>query len=235
MAGMGIAMVAMMTGNVLGYEVVTVRDEGSIRGTVTFSGTPPVREPVVISKDQEVCGKTEKRDESLVVGDNRGVQNAVVSLMNIQRGKRFSTTKAILDQKDCRYAPHVLLVPAGEVTFLNSDSILHNIHTHSSKNPPFTKQQPKFKKSIKEKFREPEVIKLTCDVHPWMSGWLVIQEHPYYAITDENGQFLLKDIPPGSYEIKVWHETLGEKVLPVRLLPEEELDLSLELTRPTDR
>jgi plastocyanin len=233
MTGAWLTVVVLMTmGNVLGYEVISVRDGASMQGTVRFLGTPPTAEPVIISKDQEVCGKTEKRDESLVVSDNHGVQNAVVSLVNIERGKRFSTTKAVVDQKDCRYAPHVLLTPIGDVTFLNSDGILHNIHSHSSKNPPFNKAQPKFKKSLKETFREPEVIKITCDAHAWMSGWLVIQDHPYYAVTDAKGQFLLEDIPPGDYEIKVWHEVLAEKVHPIRLSAKEQLSITVELTRP---
>jgi hypothetical protein len=228
----GLAVLMITTGNVFGYEVISVRDGGSIGGTVTFAGTAPTAEPVVTSKDQEVCGKTEKRDESLVIGENRGVQNAVVSLVNIQKGKRFPVTKAVVDQKDCRYAPHVLLAPVGEVIFLNSDGILHNIHSHSSKNPPFNKPQPKFKKSLKEKFREPEVIKLTCDAHTWMSGWLVIQEHPYYVITDARGSFLLEDIPAGDYDLKVWHEFLTGKVQSVRILAKEKLYFDIELIRP---
>ena len=93
--------VLVVTGqNVLGYEVIAVHDGGSIGGTVTFSGLRPVSAPVSISKDQDICGKTEKRDESLVVGENQGIQNVVVSLMNVQRGKRFPTTSVILDQKD---------------------------------------------------------------------------------------------------------------------------------------
>ncbi|MBM4255981.1 MAG: hypothetical protein FJ147_08800 [Deltaproteobacteria bacterium] len=213
-----LGMLAMSTPEILGYEAVNVQNGGSITGTVTFVGTLPVGMLVTISKDQEICGKTEKKDETLIVGPNRGIQNVVVSLVDIKRGKRFTTKDVVLDQKECRYAPHVLLVPAGgTVTILNNDGILHNLHSYSSKNPPFNKAQPKFKKSIKETFREPEIVKLTCDAHAWMIGWLVIHEHPYYAITDSAGGFLLSDVPPGEYNIKVWHESLGEKVTPVNV------------------
>jgi len=221
------------TANVLAYEGITVHGGGSIHGTVLFAGTPPVAALVTISKDQEVCGKTEKKDESLIVGSNRGVQNAVVSLENVQRGKRFATKNVVLDQKECRYVPHVLLAPTGgEVTILNSDGILHNIHSYSSNNPPFNKAQPKFKKRLTEKFNQAEAIKLACDAHAWMSGWLVVQEHPYYVITDATGHFLLEDIPPGDYEIKVWHESLTEKVQPVRISPNTTLDITVEVMLP---
>jgi plastocyanin len=215
------------------YEVITVHDGGSIAGIVKFHGTPPVPEPVNISKDQEVCGKKEKVNETLILGENQGIQNVVVSVVNVQEGKRFSQKNAILDQKDCQYTPRILLVPAGgEVSILNNDGILHNIHTYSDKNPTVNKAQPKFKKIIKEKFTVPEIIKVTCDAHSWMSGWLVIEDHPYYTVTDANGRFLLEEIPPGAYNLKTWHETLKEKIQPTQVLPGERSQVAVELVIP---
>ena len=204
-----VSLVGGAVEQVFGYEVISVSEGGSVVGTVKYTGPRPVAEPLSISKDQEVCGKTEKVNETLLIGENQGVQNAVVSLMNIEKGKRFSQKSATLDQKDCRYAPHILLVPvSSELSILNNDGILHNFHSHSTNNPTVNKPQPKFKKVMKEKFSEPEVIKVTCDAHAWMSGWLVITDHPYYVVTDTKGNFQLEDVPPGQYELKVWHETL---------------------------
>ena len=215
---------------VFGYEAVTVSQGGSITGIVQYKGARPVAEPLSISKDQEVCGKTEKVNETLLIGENHGVQNAVVSLVNIKKGKRFSQKKATLDQKDCRYAPHVLLVPVGsELSILNTDGILHNFHSHSTKNPPINKAQPKFKKAMKETFSAPEVIKVTCDAHAWMAGWLVITEHPYYVVTDAKGKFQLDDIPPGEYELKVWHETLKETTRPIQVIPKGTQEINVEM------
>lgn len=172
-----------------------------------------------------------ERDESLVLGENQGIQNAVVSVVNIERGKRFSTKSVMLDQKECRYAPHVLLVPVGsDVSIINNDGILHNIRTHSNRNPPINEAQPKFKKIIKEKFSEAEVIKITCDAHAWMSGWFVVQEHPYYAVTDGSGHFLIENIPPGHYEIKVWHESLQEKTQSVDVVSKMKNEVNIELS-----
>jgi len=139
---------------------------------------------------------------------------------------------ATLDQKDCRYAPHVVISPAGtELNIVNSDGILHNIHTYSTKNPAFNKAQPKFKKEMKENFAQPETVKLTCDAHGWMSGWLIVMDNPYYVVTDENGAFKITDVPPGDYELKFWHETLGEATQKVSVKPKEEAKVSLEMAK----
>jgi plastocyanin len=194
------------------YEVIPVVDGGSIVGRVKFSGTVAPPHKVEISKDQDVCGKTEKIDESLLIGKDHGLQNVLVSIRDIQKGKGFADSAPTLDQRDCRYSPHLVLVPVGKpLTILNSDGILHSVHTHSVKNPAFNRAQSKFKKEMQETFFQPETIKLTCDVHSWMSGWIIAQEHPYFAISGGDGSFELVDIPPGEYVISFWHETLGAK------------------------
>ncbi len=228
----GVGLQAALFSGVWAYEAMEVKDGGTISGEVRFSGDPPTPEKIAATKDQEVCGKTEKVNEALLVGANKGVQNVVVSISNIQKGKKLPEAGATLDQKDCRYAPHVLLSPAGkELKILNSDGILHNIHTYSTKNPSFNKAQPRFRKEMKEKFDQPETVKLACDAHGWMSGWLIVQDHPYYAITDENGAFKLTDVPPGDYELKFWHETLGETTQKVSVKLKEESKVSVEMAK----
>lgn len=228
----GVGFQALLLSGAWGYEAIEVKDGGMISGEVKFAGTPPAPEKIAATKDQEVCGKTEKVNEALLVGPNKGLQNAVVSITNIQKGKKMPTEGATLDQKDCRYTPHVLLSPAGaDVTILNSDGILHNIHTYSTKNPSFNKAQPKFKKEMKEKFAQPEAVKLTCDAHGWMNGWLIVQDHPYYAVTDANGAFKIADVPPGDYELKFWHETLGETTQKVSVKAKAEAKVTAEMAK----
>lgn len=228
-------LVLAISSQSFGYEVITVTDGGTIQGQVKLQGVAPAPEKIEITKDEETCGKIEKINERLVVGTDGGVQNVVVSIENIGRGKRQRREGALLDQKDCRYAPHVVLVPIGaSLTIRNSDGILHNLHSHSVENPPFNKPQPKFKKTLKETFTKAEIIKLTCDAHAWMSGWIIVHEHPYYAVTDENGRFSLSDVPSGEYQLWVWHEILGEKRFPhiVKQGAREELRIEMELANP---
>jgi len=194
------------------YEGGAVANGGSISGQVKVQGTVPPPKTLEVTKDKEVCGQHELKDEELLVSSGGGLQNAVVSIVNITKGKAFAPGEATLDQQGCKYVPHVLLFPAGSTVKINNDDgILHNIHTYSTKNPPINRAQPKFKKTIEEKFAEPEVIKVTCDAHGWMQGWFVSQDNPYFVITDADGNFKLTDVPAGDYEVKVWHGKLGEK------------------------
>jgi len=119
-------------------------------------------------------------------------------------------TDVTFDQKGCDYVPHVLAFEAGStVKIVNSDGILHNIHTYSEKNPSFNMAQPKFKKVIEQKIDQPEVIKVTCDAHGWMHGWWVATDTPYYAVTDDKGNYSIANVPPGDYTVEVWQEKLG--------------------------
>jgi plastocyanin len=212
------------------YEAGPVQNGGSISGVVKFKGTPPPRAPLDVNKDKEVCAVTPKLSRELVVAADGGIQYAVVSIVGIEKGKAFPDAKAVLDQKDCEYVPHVLQMPAGgTVEIKNSDGILHNIHTYSEKNPPVNRAQPKFKKTIEETFKEPEFIKLTCDVHGWMQGWLAVQENPYYVVTDEKGAFKLTDVPAGSYEVRVWQEKLGQTTQKVTVQPGADTTVTFEL------
>jgi plastocyanin len=218
------------SGGAAAYEGAAVANGGSISGVVKFKGTPPARTPLDVNKDKEVCAVKPKLSRDLVVAPDGGIQYAVVSIVGIEKGKAFGEAKSTLDQKDCEYMPHVVLLPAGgKLEIKNSDGILHNIHTYSEKNAPVNRAQPKFKKTIDETFKEPEFIKLTCDVHGWMHGWLVVQENPYYVETDEKGAFKLTDVPAGSYDLRVWHEKLGETTQKVTVQPGADTTVTFEL------
>jgi plastocyanin len=181
---------------------------GTISGTVKFDGTPPAPKPVEVTKDKEVCGLVKHFNEDLVVDSGGGIANAVV----IVKGAKgdLKPTSVTFDQKGCRYDPHVLAFPAGStVKIMNDDGILHNIHTYSTVNPSFNAAQPKFKKEMDKVIEKPEVIKVTCDAHGWMHGWWVATDTPYYAVTDDKGNYSIANVPPGSYTVEVWQEKLG--------------------------
>ena len=190
------------------YDAMAVTDGGTISGTITYGGPPPAAKTIKATKDAEACGDA-LPDEALVVGSDKRIKNVVVRITDIKKGKKWDA-KAVLDQKKCHFQPHVTVAQAGgDVKILNSDGILHNIHTYSTANPSINVAQPKFKKEMTQKFAKPEIIKITCDAHNWMLGWLVVSDHPYVAVTDEKGTFKLTDVPPGDYKVEIWHETLG--------------------------
>jgi plastocyanin len=178
---------------------------GTVEVEVKYNGAPVV-EKLKVNKDTEKCG-TETAIEKVVVGSNKGLANAVASAPGAKGAK---AVKGVIDQKGCKFNPHVVLMTPGEIEIKNSDDILHNIHTYSTANPAINKAQPKFKKTMTEKFEKPEMIKVTCDVHSWMLGWVAVVPGAA-AVTDGNGVAKLENVPAGKQKIEVWHETLGKQ------------------------
>jgi plastocyanin len=213
------------------YDGGSVSDGGTIAGVVKFKGTAPTPKKIEANKDTEVCGKTTKFDESLIVSGGNLV-NAVVYITDIKKGKKVGPQKEVLDQKGCDYQPHVVAFTAGSsLEIVNDDGILHNIHSYSKVNTVFNIAQPKFKKTMEVKIEKPEVINVKCDVHGWMNGWLFSAENPYYAVTQKDGSFKLTDVPPGTYTVEVWHETLGKMTQKVTVKPKEEAKVNFEMAK----
>lgn len=185
---------------------------GTIVGSVKFVGTAPAPRKIAVNKDQQVCGREKQSEELVVNPQNKGVRWAVVS---IQRDKDIDQIVEIrniesvtLDQKGCRFSPHVLVVrPNTKVKVLNPDGVLHNFRTYSQVNPAINKAQPGFKKEMTVTFDKPESpFRIGCDAHSWMSGWIVVREYPFYAITDANGNFRIENVPAGKRVVSMWHE-----------------------------
>ena len=200
--------------------------KGTITGKVIFKGSHSPGK-LSVGKDREVCGDG-KSDPSLLVDGGGGVKNAVVQIAGLREGVAPSKA-AVVDQVKCEYVPHVSVIPAGAtVTFRNSDGILHNIHTVSQINSPFNRAQPKFLKEIKESFAKPEIIALRCDVHGWMTGWLMVTDNVYFAVTESDGAFKLTDVPAGKHTLEIWHEKLGSSTQTVEIKAGETVNLTFE-------
>lgn len=181
-----------------------------IRGVVRYSGPMPERAQVPVTIDQYICGK-EKETQDLVLGPERGVLNAVVWLENPPGGAQWTnpSPKVEMDQKGCVFTPRLVIVPVGgTVHFLNSDRLLHNLHSLSKQNPSFNRTQP-HGRTVPITFTRPEIVPITCDLHSWMRSWVVVAEHPFYAATGPGGEFAIAGVPPGKYRLRLWQEALG--------------------------
>ena len=199
-----------------GYQVVSVDNGGTIRGTVKWQGSLPHLIPSEIDKDQAVCdpqGQKHRDLERLLVAPDGGVANTIVYIRNISRGKAMDlpTVHRSLNQKECRYEPHILLVPVdATLSVKSSDPVLHTVHMSGSSdyNLPFTTQG----QEISRPMNREGLVSLRCNAgHVWMNGEMIVARHPYYAVTDRDGNFELTDVPPGDYELVAWHE--GWKVV----------------------
>ncbi|HWC01507.1 MAG TPA: carboxypeptidase regulatory-like domain-containing protein [Methylomirabilota bacterium] len=200
---------------------------GSISGEVKFSGAAPAPKVVKVNKDNQVCGQ-EKKVAEVVVGAGGGLGNALVAVSDAKGGK--AVKPAVLDQKGCEFHPNVLVMSPGEIKILNSDGVLHNIHTFSTANPPINKAQPKFKKEMVEKFEKPELIKVQCDAHSWMLGWIYVTENPT-AVTDGNGAFKLENVPAGKHKVEVVHPVLGKQTKEVEVKAGQDTKVAFELKK----
>ncbi|PYN81467.1 MAG: hypothetical protein DMD96_09420 [Candidatus Rokuibacteriota bacterium] len=200
---------------------------GTIEAAVTYAGAPMV-EKLKVNKDTEKCG-TEAVIEKVVVGANKGLANAVVSVPGAKGAAK--AVKATVDQHGCKFVPHVTAMTPGELELKNSDDILHNIHTYSTANPSINKAQPKFKKVMTEKLEKPEIVKLTCDVHSWMLGWVAVMPNPFFGVTDANGSAKIENVPPGKYTLEAWHETLGKQTKDVEVKAGQTTKVAIEMKK----
>jgi plastocyanin len=183
---------------------------GTIRGTVRLTGAAFEPKKLPVTVDHSVCGK-EKEAEDVVLSPEKGIRNVVVSLQSPPPGATWPVSLPVvqMDQEQCVFVPRVVVVPAGgTVEFLNTDRLLHNLHSNSTGNPIFNRTQPRGR-TIPIVFKNPEIIRVDCDLHPWMRAWVAVADHPFYTITNEQGEFMLDNVPPGEYTLQLWQESLG--------------------------
>jgi hypothetical protein len=202
---------------------------GDLRGRFVLDGVPPVPEKVNVTTDKEECCKHDLKVESLVVNpDNQGIQNVIICLFqNKSRGQGTAYDKqevpihesylplaeqsVTLDNKGCRFDPHVSLVWTRQKVVLgNSDPIGHNVKIDCLDNRSSNDTIPS-SGTIERTFDKPErlPVRVTCSIHPWMCGWLVIRDTPYMAVTDADGKFELKNLPAGQWQFMFYHEKAG--------------------------
>lgn len=177
---------------------------------------PPFPEPERLEIPREHaadCGPS-ILSPKLRVSPEGFVANAVVKIVGefpevkiVPKTKQFT-----LDQTACEFSPHVLLIPQGtELSILNSDDMLHNVRAFDEETEMlFNDAMPKKGQVLKKRFEKPGRLIFRCGVHHWMHAVVVVQEHPYFALTDERGHFKMEGIPEGTYKVSVWHESLGE-------------------------
>jgi plastocyanin len=206
---------------------------GQIQGQVVLTGSVPPARKLPITIDQYVCG-TEQLAGDLVVSGAGELRNAVVWLENPPAGAPSAApaTSLPMDQKECVFTPRVVLVRApGTVEFLNSDRLLHNLHSVSKDNPSFNRTQPKGR-TIPVTFAKPEMVRIDCDLHSWMRGWVVVAPHAFYAITDGQGRFTFDQLPAGEYTLRLWHERLGESSRTIKVAGDGATPMTIQLRAP---
>jgi hypothetical protein len=205
---------------------------GTIKGTVRFTGTAVEQKKLPVTVDHSVCGK-EKDAGELILSPEKGMRDVVVSLQSPPPDVKWPVPLPMvqMDQQQCVYVPRVVVVPVGgTVEFLNTDRLLHNLHSASTKNPTFNRTQPRGR-TIPVVFTKPEIVRVDCDLHPWMRAWVVVAEHPFYAVTNNQGEFILDNVPPGKYTLQLWQESLGTVTQDVTVQDEAIAAVTVEMSK----
>ena len=191
---------------------------GSLKGRIIYSGDAFVPVKIEVERDSAVCGVGGQVDESLVVSPkNRGIRNIAIWLetrdeIPVHPDLKDQPAKApVLDNRNCRFEPHMLAVRTGQVfDFTNSDPVAHNAAVYARRNMPFSEIIP-MNQPLQKTFKKFEAlpVRVDCSIHPWMKAWLIVSDHPYVAVTGEDGSFEIQNIPVGEWKFRFWHERPG--------------------------
>jgi plastocyanin len=197
---------------------------GGVSGRVTFDGTPV--KPRTIDMSQEpTCAKQYSKPvtaETVVTGPENALENVVVFVSAGAPDEPPPAQPAVLVQKGCRYAPHILAFQTNQdFEILNEDQTSHNVHTMPSSNREWNKSQPPGAPPIEDKYARAEFIPIKCNIHPWMKGTLAVMKNSHYMITTGDGEFKLPNLAPGNYTITAWHESYGEQTQEVTITGSE--------------
>ena len=201
--------------------VLTFSFAGDIHGKITFDGKAPKMKSLRMDADPVCVANNEvaPRKEWLILDENNGLKNVLVFVKESPSGGSLEgdlnlvEKHAVIDQNGCVYVPHVLGVMVGQkLDILNSDGTLHNIHALPKVNKEFNKAMPRSKKQMTVQFDKSEApFKVKCDVHPWMGAFIGVFDHPYFAVTGDDGSYVISGLEPGVYVIEAWHEKLGSQ------------------------
>jgi hypothetical protein len=230
---LGAALLALMGSPAAAYEAVTVTDGGSIKGKVVFNGTTPPKRKVVPTKDREVCGSGVREVDLITVGPDKGVAEAVVYLAKLEKGKAWPKVvkPPEIDNRKCDFVPHVQVIQPGDFVVVNSDPVLHNTKSFFDRTPVFNLALPNQGQRITRQIKRSGVMRVECDAHGWMLGWVYVADNPYYAMTQKDGTFTITDVPPGDYTLVAWQEFTGPTEMPVTVKAKDAAAVTVELKK----
>jgi plastocyanin len=209
---------------------------GPLSGTVRYQGTAPERPTIYMTADP-TCDKASPKgrpSDVLVVDPAGGIANVLVYVKS-GLGKASwpaPTDTPKIDQRGCMYVPHVIGVRAGqEIEIASADPTLHNVNARTSVNPPFNVALPGADQKIHRSFNHPEVaVKLKCDIHPWMTAYVGVFDHPFFAVTSADGRYVMPTLPEGEYVIEAWHESLGTRSVKIEVDDKDPASLDFSFT-----
>ena len=199
-----------------------ISSAGTITGKINFKGAKPASSMIKMNADPKCMKIHDGKDvasEQVVVNSNNTLKYVFVYVKKGLEGKKFPTPteKKTIDQRGCMYNPHIFGVMVNQpIEITNSDATLHNIHALPKNSKQFNIAQPKQGMKTVQQFDKPEImVKVKCEVHNWMASYIGVLDHPFYAVSDDQGNFTIKNLPAGDYELEAWHEKFGTQTMKV--------------------
>ncbi|MGH9933318.1 MAG: carboxypeptidase regulatory-like domain-containing protein [Pyrinomonadaceae bacterium] len=203
--------------------------EATLSGTITFTGKRPKTLLIDMSADPPCYDLNPEPTTESVVTNKRHLANVLVYVRSeALNSYKFEPTDspAMLEHRGCRYVPHVLGMEVGQpLNIFNSDSIIHNTHAVSKNNSDWNQTQPAGTPPLKHTFQEPDLIAFKDNQHPWEKAYVGVFVHPFFAVSDELGNYRIEGLPPGKYTVVAWHEGFGEKTEEITVVPDEARNL----------
>jgi plastocyanin len=204
----------LLTKPVASSAAASPAEGSSVSGVVKFEGTAAPPKRINMAQDP-LCGSAPTTTEDVVTDGKGDLENVVVYVSDGLTGTTFPmpTEPAVMEQKGCQYRPHVLAMRAGQtLKVVNADQTTHNIHPMPNNNREWNVSQPKGVDIERTFAREEISIPVKCNIHSWMHSYIAVINNPYFAVTGEDGNFVIKDLPPGTYTLEAWHEKLGTRM-----------------------
>lgn len=209
---------------------------GTIEGTVSVGGTTiPSSTRVENSTDPEVCGIEHSLQDLVVSPETRGVRYTIVTIEGVEDGRvpSHEPERLVIDNRDCRFVPHVMVATIGDtIVAVNSDSTLHNTHYYGPMRSNIALAEEGM--AVPRPTRRLGLVTVLCDVHGWMKAYIRIDPHHLHAVTDASGHFRIEGIPPGDYQLRFWHERLGERLVDLEIRAGDDRNVDLEFSPPDD-
>ena len=227
---LAVAVTMSFSGPAFAYEEASITDAGTVAGQVVFHGTVPIKH-IIPNKDVETCGGP--RDDALIeVGPGEGVASTLVYLVDVAKGKAWPPPgkPAELDNVKCRFVPDLQVIRPGNLAVVNKDPVLHNTHGYYGRRTAFNTALPNQNQSITAELLKTGTVRVDCDAHGWMEGWVFVRDNPYYAITGADGKFSIADVPPGTYTLVILQPYSKLIEQPVTVATGKTNDLKIELT-----
>ena len=213
------------------YESGPVTGGGTIEGMIVYRGDVPMKK-IIPTKDTDTCGAP-REDPMIQVGADGAVANAVVYLVEVAKGKEWPAPGKMpeLDNEKCRFEPEVQVIPAGSLEVVNSDPVLHNTHGYYGKRTAFNLALPNQGQRIPVELKRAGEVRVDCDAHGWMEGWIYVVDNPYFAITGADGKFNIAEVPPGNYTLVAVQPLTGPVEQPVTVTENQATNLTIELKK----